>query len=97
MAFTPDDFMMLGIVAVVVGFIVYLLAYIVMSKQTANAQSISTASQLELEKLSASFQELKSSYDNVQTQHRSLELDHHKLETQFQSQNEELLKKESQL
>ena len=97
MAFTPDDFMMLGIVAVVVGFIVYLLTYIVMSRKAANAQSISTASQLEVEKLSASFQELKNSSENVQTQHRSLELDHHKLETQFQSQNEELLKKESQL
>ena len=97
MAFTPDDFMMLGIVAVVVGFIVYLLTYIVMSRKAANAQSISTASQLEVEKLSASFQELKNSSENVQTQHRSIELDHHKLETQFQSQNEELLKKESQL
>ncbi len=97
MAFTPENFMMLGVVAVVVGFIVYLLAYIVMSRKTANAQSISTASQLELEKLSASFQELKNSYEAVQTQHRSLELNHHKLETQFQSQNEELLKKESQL
>lgn len=89
--------MMLGIVAVVVGFIVYLLVYIVMSRKIANAQSISSASRLEIETLSASFQELKNNYENVQTQHRSLELDHHKLETLFQSQNEELLKKESQL
>lgn len=97
MAFTTGSFMMFGAVAVVVGLIVYLLAYIVMSRKTASAQSISTASQLEIEKLSASFQELKNSYEDVQTQHRSLELDHHKLETQFQSQSEELLKKESQL